>query len=199
MLSKLSIKIIDDWQTKCFFAPEDREIYLFGLQQVFIILLNLVTAMAVGFIFDAIWHVIVFMVAFIPLRKFAGGYHASSHFRCYVLSNVIVVGVALFSQSSLFFQLGLVSNIVAVGLLCVLAIVIMLLSPVGTINKPLDDLEMMVYGRKARFVCVIELFVAVVLLTIDMLLITAGIFFTFAIMVILLVMEKLFGGKVARF
>ena len=36
-----------------------------------------------------------FILAYIPIRSYAGGYHASTQLRCYILSNAVVVAVLI--------------------------------------------------------------------------------------------------------
>ena len=70
---------------------EDKEIYLFGIYQGLIFLLNVVTALLTGIILDMFLESVLFLICFIPLRIFAGGYHAKTQFRCYVMSTVTTV------------------------------------------------------------------------------------------------------------
>ncbi|WMM26571.1 accessory gene regulator B family protein [Tissierella sp. MB52-C2] len=57
---------------------EDRQIYAYGLHQGLLILLNITTTILIGFMFRAVWESILFMIVYIPLRAYGGGYHAKS-------------------------------------------------------------------------------------------------------------------------
>ena len=62
-------------------TDEDKEIYLFGLIQGVIFLLNTFTALCIGMILNMLIEVIIYLVCFIPIRIFAGGYHAKTQVR----------------------------------------------------------------------------------------------------------------------
>jgi accessory gene regulator B len=57
-------------------SVEDNELYEYGLHQSFILLANIFTTILVGWIFNMMIESIIFLLAFVPLRSYAGGYHA---------------------------------------------------------------------------------------------------------------------------
>ena len=74
---------------------EDREIYYYGLYQGFLIIVNIITAIIIGVIFRMVWQSILFMLAYVPLRTYGGGYHAKTEGRCYLISIALASGVLL--------------------------------------------------------------------------------------------------------
>ncbi|MCL2578182.1 MAG: accessory gene regulator B family protein [Defluviitaleaceae bacterium] len=183
------MKITDFMERHGAFEADDKEIYFFGTQQGLIYVLNLATLIFVGIISGAFWQMLFFALAFIPLRSFAGGYHTSTQLKCYMSSTAMAVIVALATR------LVVMNSLLISVMLLMFTAVIMFMSPVGNRNKPLDDLEVKVYRKKARIICVVEFLMAVMFLFIGVSSITTGIFWAFAVMVLLLVLEKLFGGK----
>ncbi len=69
-------RVVDYFIQNNIIKEKDKELYLYGLQQGAFILVNIVTTLLIGYAFDMIWQSVVFMVAYLPLRAFAGGYHA---------------------------------------------------------------------------------------------------------------------------
>ena len=67
-------------------ASEQYEICRFGFQQGLTILLNFLTIAAIGLAMREFLHAMMFLAAFIPLRRFAGGFHAKTPVRCYLYS-----------------------------------------------------------------------------------------------------------------
>lgn len=124
---------------------EDKEIYLFGFYQGLIFLLNLVTALLTGIILDMFLESVLFLICFIPLRVFAGGYHAKTQFRCYVMSTtatVIILYLVAFLQENM--------GVEAIALYIIASCIIWKLAPVQDKNKPLDLDEKRKYRKRVH-------------------------------------------------
>jgi len=79
--------------------PEMEDIYSYGIEGVISTLLILVFLIISGFILNKPLHMIVFILAWLPLRILVGGAHASSHWLCTIISVVlgtISVGLSIF-------------------------------------------------------------------------------------------------------
>lgn len=129
---------------------EDKEIYRYGIQQGMITLLNLGTTMIIGMVFGKLLESLLFMAAYIPLRSYAGGYHAKTAVRCYFFSIVMISAV-----------LWVMRYVTYSGLICgcltaISGSMIWLLAPVEDRNKPLDDVEKGVYRKRARGIVLAE-------------------------------------------
>lgn len=135
----------------------NREILIFGIVQSIRMLLNFATVILIGIMMDSFWQGIIFMIAFIPLRSYAGGFHASTPLRCYAFSIILIIGIL----QAIKITEG--STIVPCILLVVAAISILFLSPMASVNKPLTELQNVTYRKKSIFVlgiylCLIVLF-----------------------------------------
>ena len=133
--------------------PEDSSLYQYGLQQGLFMLLNFLTTIVVGLLFQMLWQSILFSLVYMPLRMNAGGYHARTPLRCYVFSTALIF--AALSVIRLAVQSRLICAIMAVAG----AAVIFALAPVGDANKPLDEIEQKVYRKRARLTLVFWLIV----------------------------------------
>ena len=60
------------------------------------VLLNLISTIVIGVIAGKVFESIAFLVFYIPLRSYVGGYHASTPRRCYFISIVIIMAMLLF-------------------------------------------------------------------------------------------------------
>ena len=129
---------------------EDKEIYLFGFYQGLIFLLNLVTALLTGIILDMFLESVLFLICFIPLRIFAGGYHAKTQFRCYVMSTVTTV-ILLYLIAFLQTNMG----VEAIALYIIATCIIWKLAPVQDKNKPLDLDEQKKYRKRVHSLLII--------------------------------------------
>ena len=76
-------------ETQTFSKKEKEEIIRYGLDRIKSTCTMTLVTLLMGCIFQVFFQSIVFLVCFIVLRKYAGGYHADTQNRCYVISTVI--------------------------------------------------------------------------------------------------------------
>ncbi len=150
ILAKLSSKIGNNLVRSNIIKEEDAEFYIYGINQIFVSVLNVSSALIIGLILGVFLESAVFMAAYIPLRSFAGGYHAKTPTRCYILSLIIIV-IVLFGIKYI-----PVWNIVYYVVLAGGVLVVILLSPVEDKNKPLDGIEQKVYKKRVVFIAAAE-------------------------------------------
>jgi len=185
MLTTVVRRITDSMEVSGAFTSDDREIYEYGIHQSLFMLLNLVTIALVGLVLGTVWHMMFFVLAFAPLRSFAGGYHAKSKLGCYVATTAMAVLVSLLPS---WITIG---NITTAGILLIFGAVICLLSPTECENKPLDDLEKKVYKRRAIVICAFLVMVALTFLLLGTGIIVEGIFWALAMVLLLLFLRRL--------
>ncbi len=135
----------------------EKELYCFGLKQLFLFLVNIITSLAIGIICGMLWQSVLFSLAYIPLRRYAGGYHAKTPVRCYILSVLLIISVLVLLKYVAFSKLAMVTTLV------LSALVILLKAPVESANKPLNDAEQNVYKIKARTILGLECLLTIVL------------------------------------
>ena len=68
---------------------EDTAIYRYGLEAIYSSLLELLSILILAAVVGNFWQTLLFFAAFIPLRLYAGGYHASTRWRCFLTSLVV--------------------------------------------------------------------------------------------------------------
>ena len=167
---------------------EDAEIYIYGINQIFVAVLNVSSALIIGWIFGVILEIAVFMAAYIPLRTFAGGYHAKTPLRCYFFSItmliIVSIGMKYFSTSDLAYGVAIL-----VGLFIVL-----MLSPVENKNKPLGKIEQKVYKKRAVLITIIEIAISIFLKLIKLNSLFISTVYSFVVLSIMLVAEKIKAG-----
>ncbi|MCR6545868.1 accessory gene regulator ArgB-like protein [Dehalobacterium formicoaceticum] len=154
-------KVIDQFVEGNIINRDDKELYLYGLKQGLIMLANIITMIMIGLIFGMVWQSIVFMVAYLPLRSYAGGYHAKTQIQCYLFSIVLIIAVL--------FAIKFISwtSLVCFSLAVVAGIIIFILAPLEDSNKPLDDIERAVYKKRTRIILGAEFCMLLVMLILD--------------------------------
>ena len=140
---------------------DDREIYQYGFEQVFSSLLNIATMLLLGLILGKIYQSLVLILSFMALRSYSGGYHANTPLQCYLLT-VMSISTALSIMKFI-----TIDRFICLGLLVLSSVVILLLSPIGSKNKPLDEIEKIIYRKKTIIVWSVETCVAIVFIILD--------------------------------
>ena len=69
-------------------GEEKEEIYIYGFELIISTFLGLASIMLFSGFMSEVLSGIVFFLVFIPLRLFAGGYHATTYGKCFIISNL---------------------------------------------------------------------------------------------------------------
>ena len=159
---------------------EDRDIYCYGVQQGLVAVLNFATTLLIGCLYGMPWESIIYMICYIPLRHYAGGFHAKTPARCYVFSIFMLFSVLL----------ALKYIILSRRICCILVLFALLYifvcAPVADYNKPLDDTEYHVYHKYATIVAVIEVGITLICLVSSLLYLAKCIAYCLIITVIMM-------------
>ena len=133
-------------EIQTFSKEEKEEIIRYGLERIKSTCIMTLVTLLMGCIFQVFFQSIIFLVCFIVLRKYAGGYHADTQNRCYVISTVIFA-VALLSIR---YMSDGNDNEIFILLQSVNFILLYFLVPVDNKNHRLEQWEKEKYGKKAR-------------------------------------------------
>lgn len=190
MISNLSERFVDIFFSNQSITEEERELYIYGFYMMLSHLLYLVLVSAFGLLTGCALESIIFYVSFQSIRRSAGGYHASTEARCQIISTLsILVTVALinilrnFDYQILFLILTIFS-----------AVLIWVLCPLDTTEKPLSKKETVYFRKKSR----------VILMVIFLVVVTSyffNLYFLFApcCMSLLLESSLLIAGKIKKY
>ena len=115
------------------------------------------TTVIIGVLYGMISEILIFMFAYIPLRIYAGGFHAKTSLRCYLCSvaiTIIALSVMKFVKIPYF-----ICIIAAVS-----SIVILSAAPIEDKNKPLDSVEKTVFKKRTVFIWLAEIILLLIFL-----------------------------------
>ena len=128
-----------------------------GISHILDTLFNIITFLTIGILFKMPIETIIFTLGYIPLRIYAGGYHAKTPFRCWCLSNIIlVVSLVLVQNAEKFY--------IAFGILSLIAVVVLIiLMPVEDLHKPLDEIDRKTYKKRGIAILAVEICISVAL------------------------------------
>lgn len=161
MIKSLSENITKILVKNNIIPQKNKEIYSYGFRQLFMMTLNILIILGLGLIFKEVWQSILFSVVYIPLRSYAGGFHASTPVKCTVFSSIMVC-IALLLMKYVTF-----SKVIIILMLIFSILVIVILSPVHNSNKFLDDIERKVYKQRTLIILAIEVIITLVTLILD--------------------------------
>lgn len=154
MFNKISERITQLLVKQETITSSQKELYRYGFNQGFTILFNVITTLVIGCVFGMVIQSIVFLISYIPLRSYAGGYHAKTPWRCYFVS-VVLMSVVLSIIKMMPHSVIAYSLIIGAG-----SMVCVALAPIEDKNKPLDKTEQVVYKKRTYIVLFLELCVA---------------------------------------
>lgn len=127
-----------------------------GIGHILDTVFNIATFLIIGILFKMPIETAVFTLGYIPLRIYAGGYHAKTPFRCWCLSNIIlVVSLIIVRNAERYYTAFWIASILA-------AIVLMMLMPVEDLHKHLDQNDRKKYKKCGIVILVIEMFISVI-------------------------------------
>jgi accessory gene regulator B len=112
---------------------ESNDVYTYGFELIISALINILCMAIVSITLRRYFDWLIFLLAFIPLRTTAGGYHANSHTKC------IVVGTIAFTVLLAISRLQLHWDVVILAISASSLLLILLISPVEAHNKKLKD------------------------------------------------------------
>lgn len=149
-----AVKKIVDKQIESGMLPEaDRKLYLYGYQMLIEFCINIMTSICIAVIFDAYLTVLVFTVAYLLIRGYAGGYHARTSLGCFCMSaGLLILAVIMVDQVS-----GLEMRNILFILECVMMPCVILNTPIPSENKPITENERQHFNKKVKQIYLFEL------------------------------------------
>ena len=136
-----------------YMGKEQAEIALYGLYQLGLSAIGILISVFFGLCFGKAYEVILFLLFFVPLRTYAGGYHTKYLWQCAVLSICIILAVIMLSC------VGNTDVVWRNGIMLISAFIIFLHAPADSENKRLFQHEINRYRRIVRLMIIVTLLV----------------------------------------
>lgn len=154
MIESVSISISKAWAESGVISGDEVDSYRYGLELLISTALNLLAIVCISVVLGHSMMFVPYLIAFIPMRLFAGGYHAGRHWMC-ILLNAFVYSVALFTMQLLS---DFTSAVFCVAASAISLILVFIFAPVEARNKPLYEIER-VKNRRISLVMAVALLV----------------------------------------
>lgn len=146
------INNLSDYFIKQFFGDSidsnEFELYKYGSFIFFSHAFYLIVTVLFAFLFGCVLESIIFYIAFQFIRRYAGGYHASTETRCEIMSTLsILVCVVLIRLSNTYSYQSVLLLLTFFAAVC-----IFLVCPLDTPEKPLSEEEFKQFRRISRII-----------------------------------------------
>lgn len=146
MIAAISMKISKSLLKSNAINQDELNVYAYGIQLLILGIVDWCITFLLMLLIGEIYLSIAYLSVFFALRKHCGGYHAETHIRCILISNVVYVLSVLVSanmQYENFTTLVLVGEIINF-------IIIYYFSPVEHPNKRIEPAEMARHRKVGR-------------------------------------------------
>lgn len=143
MLARIADGLVKKLVAGNIIQKEQAALYAFGFEQGMRSLLETCLMLVTGLFLHVFWQTVVILLAYMPIRMYAGGYHAKTPLQCAVKSWILLTGVLLcyiYLPANLFAELAL---------LFIVGILLWRVCPIPDQHKPLQECEIRKYRHKA--------------------------------------------------
>lgn len=158
MISKLSKKIVKCFVKQSNISDDEQELYQYGFFILFSQILYFIIALIIGILCEVILESIIFYIAFQFIRRYAGGYHASTETRCEIFSTLSILASIVAIKLSKIYDFQTVLLLITI----LSAVCIFVFCPLDTPEKPLSDKEFK-YFRKVSWIILFVIIVAIII------------------------------------
>lgn len=139
MLTKIAMSLTNRLKRSGIVSAEAEDIYIYGFELVISFLFSTITILLIGIIFKLYFETLCFLLIFIALRSFTGGYHANKYWRCNIITLGSYLSVMLLSKC-------VVPDIVFYIIIFIVGLLLIIFkAPIENVNKPLSKTQ------KSRF------------------------------------------------
>lgn len=153
MLYKISARLADRLLNRGAIAAEKKDIYVYGFQLLISFLFSTSLVLLIGAVFGKIGETLAFLIVYILLRSFSGGYHANSYAVCTIVTISVYLIIILMSS------LINVNLIAYLSLLLCGIILLAFMAPVRHPNKKISSKDAIKY--KIISLCLYSIFAGV--------------------------------------
>lgn len=183
MLNKIATKITKTMLVHKIIAEDMVDIYVYGFELLLSFLFNTTIIMIAGILLGRLLQTLMFLLIFVLLRSFTGGYHAKTYGVCTLVTFLVYGGVLLFS--ALF-----VPSLLFYGVLAIVGVALLLaLVPIEHPNKKITDKKKRKYKHISLVLFLIFITVGALLCHVDWQL-NAVVFFTLTADLLLLFVKN---------
>lgn len=183
-MEKISNRLINYMCDKNVINKDDYEIYRYGFQSALEVFIATATNLMVSKIIGCLKELICFLIIFIPIRAYAGGFHMKKYWHCFWCSTIVVNSFLLIIKQIRFARF---TNLL---LVIVFGTIVVAIGPVENYNRKLDENEKKVFTQKLDFIVLVYLVLSVFFYYSNMVFYLFMIQITFLFVVVTMILGK---------
>jgi accessory gene regulator B len=130
----------------------DRDIYVYGLDVLLSTAASVLCILALGLLLGRILGTLIFLAFFIALRSVAGGFHASTHFRCFL----VMLAAFAAAMAVLFFTPAEIQRWATLLLAAASLAAVAVLAPAPHENRPASRAELRKFRKLSLLLASVE-------------------------------------------
>lgn len=146
MVTRMSKGVSSFFITQGIIPVEDREIYDYSFEVLISTVLSFLALFVFALLSKTLFYALFFLAGFMPLRLVAGGYHAKSHSRCFLILMGIYALLLLAIYILTFFSMIIVIAMIVI----VSVLMVFLFAPSEDKNNPVSTENKNKYKKKSR-------------------------------------------------
>ncbi|MDR2572188.1 MAG: accessory gene regulator B family protein [Oscillospiraceae bacterium] len=131
----LITRIVGRWSDSGVIEKSNEDVYIYGLDLLLFSVLNIITILILSVIFNKLIESVVMLITIIPLQAYGGGYHAKTHFRCFL---IMIVGWFIVVH-----LLPYITPVISLIVCFVSVLIVFLLAPVSHANVKMSIKHML--------------------------------------------------------
>lgn len=141
-----------------YIKEDERELFEYGIFLVLSQIIYSFICLVCGAVLCCVKECVIFYISFMLVREYAGGFHASSEIRCFLISSISIIASVSFIKVTAAKN----TDILFITLFVLAVSVIALFSPIDTEEKPLTPNERKNFRKKSLIIlCILFLVCAV--------------------------------------
>lgn len=146
MITWMSRSVSSFFITQEIISAEDREVYEYSFEVLFSTVMSLLAVVIIAILSRTVYYTALYLAGFIPLRLFAGGYHAKNHLRCFVALMIVYFAFTFTLRiipAEFFMTIIIVSNLLS-------TLLVFLVAPSEEKKRPFTSEETVWFKRVSR-------------------------------------------------
>ena len=147
MIARMSKSVSSFFILRGIISAEDRKVYEYSFEILISTVLSFLALAIVAIVSNTGLITLLYLLGFVPLRLIAGGYHAKTHFRCFIM---LMITYSAFLLTNVFIPTGYVMITTILSTLTSITLVF-LLAPSEDANKPVSNEECKKFRKKSRY------------------------------------------------
>ena len=114
---------------------DEKEYYQYGIEITVSSILNIVLILGIGLITWNVFESLIFLLLFIPIRQFTGGFHTSTYFKCNLSFCILFSSVLILYH----FTKGFLNTYLSILITFICVLLITAECPIENKNKPIPE------------------------------------------------------------